>query len=211
MQTYGTAWERTEETEYFCGSRLHIGYHPSSREYHFAKSHCNARLSARSVSYSCEKMQGERENDVVKKFRLSGIAARSVQEREKQGPTLGILRQGGQSSRSPNAPSYEQLGGCAGFIEAHMELAAKRHDSQKNIFKVTETLAQACETFFRPPTGQRERQMSHLGKIVNMRILAGARQTSMQEQLKNMSEQLVMEFILQLDKLPKCVERKCGK
>ena len=31
------------------------------------------------------------------------------------------------------------------------------------------------------------------------------------EQLKNTSKQLVMKFMLQLHKLPKCLERKCGK
>ena len=36
-----------------------------------------------------------------------------VKEREKKCPTLGILQQGEQSARSPNAPSYEQLANCA--------------------------------------------------------------------------------------------------
>ena len=49
--------------------------------------------------------------------------------------------------------------------------------------------------------------------------LPGARQTSLElptsrlriEQPKNMSERLVMKFLLQLHKLPTCLGRKCGK
>ena len=37
-----------------------------------------------------------------------------------------ITQQGGQSGQTPNALSYEQLGSCAYFIEAHMEFARKK-------------------------------------------------------------------------------------
>ena len=47
---------------------------------------------------------------MVKKFRLSRVAERFVEEREKQGHTLRMFQQYGHSSRRPNALSYEQLG-----------------------------------------------------------------------------------------------------
>ena len=42
-------------------------------------------------------------NKMDNKFRLVRVAERFVQEREKQGPTMEIMQQGGQSSRSTNA------------------------------------------------------------------------------------------------------------
>ena len=49
-----------------------------------------------------------------------------MEEREKKGPTLGTIQQGGQGGRSPNVLSYEQLGSCAYFIEAVTVLMFKR-------------------------------------------------------------------------------------
>ena len=60
--------------------------------------------------------------NIVKKFRLARVAERFSKEREKKGHTLGILPQGGQRSRSPNALSHEQLGSCADFFEENMEI-----------------------------------------------------------------------------------------
>ena len=58
--------------------------------------------------------------DIVK-FRLARVADRFVKEREKKGPTLG-----GQSGRSLNALSCEQLGSCADVFEANMDFARKK-------------------------------------------------------------------------------------
>ena len=63
-------------------------------------------------------------NVIVKKSRLTLVAERIVRERERTTPTMGIVRQGGQSGRSPNALSYEELGSCAYILtEANMGLA----------------------------------------------------------------------------------------
>ena len=51
---------------------------------------------------------------LVNKFRLARLwQSDFVTEREKQGPILRILQQGGHSGRSPNALSFEQLGSSA--------------------------------------------------------------------------------------------------
>ena len=54
--------------------------------------------------------------NIFKKFRMSRTTTRFVKEREKSGPPFGIIQQGGQNSRHPNALSYEQLGCCAEFF-----------------------------------------------------------------------------------------------
>ena len=62
------------------------------------------RPSARRVSYFNEiNFFRNIVNKMDNKFRLVRVAERFVQEREKQGPTMEIMQQGGQSSRSPNA------------------------------------------------------------------------------------------------------------
>ena len=54
--------------------------------------------------------------------------------------------------RCTNVQSYEQLGSCAGFIEAHMEFFATEHGicTRTHIVKGTHC-CQACDKFFRPP------------------------------------------------------------
>ena len=54
--------------------------------------------------------------NIVSTFRLARVADRFVKESEEIGPTLSIIRPGGQSGRSPNTLSYEQLGSCAGLL-----------------------------------------------------------------------------------------------
>ena len=48
-----------------------------------------------------------------------------VREREKKCSTSGIMQQGGQTSRSPNSLSCEQLGICAQFVESNMDFVRK--------------------------------------------------------------------------------------
>ena len=75
-----------------------------------------------------------------------------MKEREKKGPTLGIIQQCGRGSRWLNALSSEQPGSCADFSEANMEFARKKpSDLHNNICKPTGTCTQACLNFFRPP------------------------------------------------------------
>ena len=104
--------------------------------------------------------------NIVKKCRLAGVTERLLKEREKKCPTLGIMKQGGQGSRNPNAVSCEQLGSCAIFIEANMEFVQtkKTWDLHKNIYiyKSKKTYVQACEKFFQPPTRKLKRKLSHL-------------------------------------------------
>ena len=63
---------------------------------------------------------------MVKKFRLARVAERLAPESKKKGPTLGIIQKGGQSGRSPNTLSYEQLGSCADSVKVNMEFARKK-------------------------------------------------------------------------------------
>ena len=49
-----------------------------------------------------------------------------MKKREKKGPTLGLIQLGGQSSRRPNALSYEQLGRCAVFQLSKVDVAVKK-------------------------------------------------------------------------------------
>ena len=89
-----------------------------------------------------------------------------MKERQKNGPTLGIIQEGGQNSRSQNALSSEQLESCAEFNEANMLFARKKAwDQHNHIFKVPKGL------MFMPdlPTQQLKRKLSHLGQIANMK------------------------------------------
>ena len=58
-----------------------------------------------------------------------------MKEREKKGPTFGIEPQGGQSSRSPNALSHEQLGCCAELLKQTCELLATQHGTCTRTYK----------------------------------------------------------------------------
>ena len=93
--------------------------------------------------YNAERWQGSCD----KRFRLSRVAQRFVQEHEKQSYTLGIKNQRGQNGRSLNALSHEQLGSCAEFIEANMEFARKKAwDLHKNMKNVKRTHVQILPT-----------------------------------------------------------------
>ena len=75
--------------------------------------------------------------NLFKKFRLSRVTHPSVNERETKGPILEIIQQGGQIRRSPSVLSCEQLGSCAGFVEASVEFARnKAWELLKNTHKV---------------------------------------------------------------------------
>ena len=83
--------------------------------------------------------------NIVKKFRLSRITERFVKEREKKGPTLGSEHRGGQSSRSPNALSYEQLGSGVDFFEEHMaSVRKKKHGTCARTYLMSEGLTFKC-------------------------------------------------------------------
>ena len=94
----------------FCSSRQNIGSHPNRGRNHFAKNHKRKETfcTAWQPFFRNHVLQKIR-NGITKKFRLSRVAERFVKEREKKGHTLRIMKQGGQSGRSPNVLSYEQL------------------------------------------------------------------------------------------------------
>ena len=90
--------------------------------------------------------------NIAKKFPLSRTAERSVQQRQRKGHTLRFVQQSGQSGRSPNPLSYEQLGRCADFMKQTWNLFAKKAwDRHKIKNKVKGSFVQACEKLFRPP------------------------------------------------------------
>ena len=100
-----------------------------------------------------------------KKFRLSRVAQRFVQEHEEQSHTLGKKKQRGQNGRSLNALSHEQLGSCAELTEANMEFARKKacdvHKNMKNVKKDSRSNSSDHRT------EQHKRKLSHLGQIFN--------------------------------------------
>ena len=63
---------------------------------------------------------------LVRKWRVSSVyfASRNVCSSTRK-QTLGIIHQGGEKSRSPNASSYQRLGCCEDLIERDMEFARK--------------------------------------------------------------------------------------
>ena len=82
-----------------------------------------------------------------------------------------IIQQGGQSSRSPNALPYEQLGNGADLIETNMEFACNNAwDPHNNTTQVTRTYIQACDNSSDLSTGHLKGMLSHLGQIANMKI-----------------------------------------
>ena len=85
---------------------------------------------------------------------------------------MGILQQGGQSGRSPNALSYKQLGSCAEFIDGNIEFARqKAWDLHKRTDTKSEALVfQHVGISSNLTTGQLKKQLSHLDQIANMKI-----------------------------------------
>ena len=72
-----------------------------------------------------------------------------------------------ENIRSPKALSHEQLGSCAGVIEADMEFARKK---AWDLHKIKVCHVQACEKFSDHRTELLSRELSHPGQTVTMKI-----------------------------------------
>ena len=74
-------------------------------------------------------------------------------------PPLGTREPSGQSGRSPNALSYDQLGSCADGIEENMEFARKKAWDPTRFFSKNGLLFRHVKNIFRPPNRNDEEKI----------------------------------------------------
>ena len=132
--------EANRRNESFLWSSPDIG----SQRSHFAKFLSNGRLTERCVR--------DFRKHCHRRWRLFRVAARCLfKSARRTGHAMGIVQQGGENNRSPNAVWYEEFGSCADPND--MGFACKKAwDLHKNMFKGKGAQIQACEKLFRPPS-----------------------------------------------------------